>query len=70
MSEDELKYLVDIEMAIIDIQEIIGLRNRIVHSYDSINYEHLWAIVINHLPKLKIEVDFLINKFEKNNYNN
>jgi uncharacterized protein with HEPN domain len=116
MSEDELKYLVDIEMAIIDIQEIIGnvknfhdfnnnkekkyavercfavigeaiknfkninneieishtkeiigLRNRIVHSYDSINYEHLWAIVINHLPKLKIEVDFLINKFEKNN---
>lgn len=94
MTEEELKYIVDIELAILDIQEIIGdlkvfnefntnkekryavercfavigeavknfknsnketeishvkeiigLRNKIVHAYDSINYEHLWAIV-------------------------
>lgn len=113
MSEEELKYLVDIEIALADIEEItsnvkrfeefstnkekryavercfavigeavrnfknlnkddeilytkeiIGLRNRIVHAYDSINYEHLWAIVINHLPKLKEKVTDLIKKHE------
>jgi uncharacterized protein with HEPN domain len=114
MTEEELKYIVDIELAILDIQEIIGdlkvfnefnknkekkyavercfavigeavknfknsnkeieishvkeiigLRNKIVHAYDSINYEHLWAIVINHLPKLKVEIDKLIKDNEQ-----
>ena len=45
-------------------KEIIGLRNKIVHAYDSINYEHLWAIIINHLPKLKTEIEELINDNE------
>ena len=44
--------------------EIIGLRNRIVHAYDSVDYERLWSIIINHLPKLKIELETLIKKFE------
>jgi uncharacterized protein with HEPN domain len=39
---------------------IIGLRNQVIHAYDSISDENIWAILINHLPKLKTEIDALI----------
>jgi len=39
---------------------IIGLRNQVIHAYDSISDENIWSILIKHLPKLKIEVDELI----------
>ncbi len=41
---------------------IIGLRNQVIHAYDSISDEIIWSILINHLPKLKIEVENLIPK--------
>ena len=39
---------------------IIGLRNQVIHAYDNISDENIWSILTNHLPKLKIEVDALI----------
>ena len=36
---------------------IIGLRNEIIHAYDGISDENIWAVLINHLPKLKVEVE-------------
>ena len=36
---------------------IISLRNHIIHSYDSISDENIWSIVINHIPRLKIEIE-------------
>ncbi len=36
--------------------QIIGLRNRIVHAYDSIDNTVIWAIIHNHLQDLKREV--------------
>ena len=44
-------------------RQIINLRNLIIHSYDNINHEVLWAIIINDLPELKKETETLINKF-------
>ena len=44
---------------------IIGLRNQVIHAYDNISDENIWSILINHLPKLKGEVDALIKKGEK-----
>ena len=35
---------------------IIGFRNILVHSYDSVNDEIVWAIIKRHLPPLKEEV--------------
>ncbi|MCB9185412.1 MAG: DUF86 domain-containing protein [Flavobacteriales bacterium] len=35
---------------------IIGLRNLIAHSYDTVDNETLWGILINHVPKLKEEI--------------
>lgn len=58
MSEKALKSLYDIKIAI----EGIGLRNQIIHGYDSISDENVWAIIINHLPLLQKEVDELILK--------
>ena len=42
-------------------KRIIGLRNQIIHSYDNISDENIWSIVINHIPKLKNEVETKIN---------
>jgi uncharacterized protein with HEPN domain len=41
-------------------RRIVGLRNQIIHGYDSVSDENIWGIVMNHLPNLKIEVDRLI----------
>jgi uncharacterized protein with HEPN domain len=43
-------------------QKIIGTRNRIAHGYDKISDDLIWSIVINHLPKLKIEIQLLLSK--------
>ena len=38
-------------------KRIIGLRNQIIHAYDNISDENIWSIIINHIPKLKIEIE-------------
>jgi uncharacterized protein with HEPN domain len=38
-------------------QQIIALRNRLVHAYDSIDETIIYNLIINHLPKLKEEVN-------------
>lgn len=42
-------------------RQIIGLRNRIAHSYDNIDDELIWTIATRHLPILKIEIENLLN---------
>jgi uncharacterized protein with HEPN domain len=44
---------------------IIAFRNRLVHSYDSIDNSIVWAIIKKHLSPLKIEIEGLINSSEK-----
>ena len=46
---------------IADARNIIGLRNQVIHAYDNISDENIWAIVINHLPTLKADVMKLLN---------
>ena len=43
-------------------QKIIGTRNRIIHGYDTISDDLIWSIVVNHLPKLKNEIEVLMEK--------
>jgi uncharacterized protein with HEPN domain len=45
-------------------RSIVGLRNQVIHAYDNISDENIWSVLITHLPKLKKEIDDLI---EKNN---
>ncbi|RLD78371.1 MAG: antitoxin [Bacteroidetes bacterium] len=38
-------------------RDIINLRNRIIHAYDSVNDAVIWAIIINRLPELRAEIE-------------
>lgn len=41
-------------------RSIIGLRNQVIHAYDNISDENIWSVLTTHLPKLKKEIDHLI----------
>lgn len=34
---------------------IVGMRNRLIHSYDNVDDKIIWEVVRNHLPLLKAE---------------
>ena len=51
----------DSEISISNAKQIVGTRNYLIHGYDSLRLEMIWAIVINDLPKLKHEVISLLN---------
>ena len=52
---------IDPEILISNAKQIVGTRNYLIHGYDSLRLEMIWAIVINDLPKLKQEVVELLN---------
>jgi uncharacterized protein with HEPN domain len=54
----------DPEIPIEGAIRIVGLRNQIIHGYDSISDENIWAIIVNHLPKLRSDVEDLTKDFE------
>ena len=45
-----------------ELRKIVGLRNRIVHGYDSVDEELVWDVVQNRLPLLKKRVETLLKK--------
>ncbi len=51
----------DPDFKIDNAHKIIGTRNRIAHGYDKISDDLIWNIIINHLPKLKAEIDALLS---------
>ncbi len=38
-------------------QQIVNFRNRIIHAYDSVDDTIVWAILKNHLPIVKAEIE-------------
>jgi len=38
-------------------QQLIGLRNRLIHGYDDVDHDILWAILTGDLPKLISALD-------------
>ena len=51
----------DPEIEISNARKIVNLRNLVIHSYDSISDENIWAIVVNNLPELKNEIQKLLD---------
>lgn len=43
-------------------RQIINIRNRLIHAYDSVNDELIWGIIVRHIPELKKEVSELLKK--------
>lgn len=57
-----LKHQADIEIS--NAKKIVQFRNIVIHSYDNLIDETVWAIIIRHLPVLKTEVEkILTDKF-------
>ena len=48
--------------AMTNARKIVDARNYIVHGYDSLSVDILWSIVVNHLPRLKNEVEKLLQE--------
>ena len=50
------------DLAISHARKIANTRNYVIHGYDSLRNEILWAIVINDLPILLQEVEQLLSQ--------
>lgn len=44
-------------------RNVIGLRNLLVHEYFGIDIQIVWNIIVNDLPKLKIQIKNVLDKF-------
>ncbi len=53
---------VDPEISITSTRKIVDTRNRIIHGYDTVSEEIIWAIVIRDLPLLKKEINTLLKE--------
>jgi uncharacterized protein with HEPN domain len=51
---------IDGSIPIQNAKNIISTRNKISHGYEQVNHDIIWGIVINHLPKLKAQVEALL----------
>ncbi len=52
----------DDSILISNSRKIVDLRNRIIHGYDSVSDEIVWAVVIKHLPTLQTEIELLLTQ--------
>lgn len=48
------------DISITNARKIVNTRNYVIHGYDSLRPEILWAIVIKDLPLLKSEIQDII----------
>ena len=48
---------IDAEVQLTNSRKIIDLRNKVIHSYDSVDDIIIWGIVIKYLPILKTEIE-------------
>ena len=53
----------EIDLEISQSKKIIGLRNRVIHSYDNVSEDIVWGVVVKHIPELKKEIEQLIKNF-------
>ena len=43
---------------------IVQTRNRVIHSYEKVENEFLWGLVIRHIPELKKDVENILAEYE------
>lgn len=52
----------DPKMEIENAQQIVDTRNWVIHGYDKVDDVVIWSIISSHLPKLKKEIEKLLEK--------
>lgn len=48
----------------VEWRKIIGMRNRIIHAYDTVNFEIAWNVVKEDLPALKEKLKKIISSHQ------
>jgi uncharacterized protein with HEPN domain len=48
------------EITLANAHKIVGLRNKLIHSYDNIDPSIIWVIISNYLPGLRKEVEAML----------
>lgn len=51
---------INAEIQITNARKFVNVRNKLIHGYDEVDDVTIWAIIINHLPLLKTEVQKLL----------
>ena len=47
-------------LALTRLIEIIGMRNRLIHGYDEVDFNFLWSVVQNDLPTLIAQLENIL----------
>lgn len=50
---------------ITELPDIIGMRNALIHGYDTINYRMVWRAVERSVPVLRREIEALLEEGER-----
>ena len=50
----------DDSIEITNSRKIVGVRNKIIHGYDSVSDDIIWGVIIKYLPVLKSEIEILL----------
>ena len=53
---------IDENIEVSDARRIVDLRNWVIHGYDKVDNTIIWGIISRDVPKLKEQVEKLINK--------
>jgi len=48
----------------IEWKKISGLRDKMIHGYFGVNWDIVWDVIRNQIPKLKVQVEKILDKAE------